>query len=153
MQASYPLEKAGKPHTHPESQQSFNLSAPVVKTKSLNRPPSRGLRVVALLAAGLVMGLVVFSASPELHAWLHSHEGVAASQHPESQRQSHQMPGQDDDGCIVTLFACGLISLAVGVVIIAAVCQFVDFVVQAGAAVNRPAPRYCLPPLCRPSLS
>ena len=65
--------------------------------------PSLLTRSTASLAVLLVMALTAFSASPELHGRLHSH---SAAHHDQGS------PGQandGDDGCVVTLFAQGLV--------------------------------------------
>jgi hypothetical protein len=58
------------------------------------------------LAVILVLALTVLAASPELHQWIHGH-GLASA------KASHPEPGKaadaDDDGCVVTLFAQGLV--------------------------------------------
>jgi hypothetical protein len=63
-------------------------------------------RAVAALAAALVLVLTILAASPELHERLHA-LGAAAS------ATSHPSPGanaaEDEDGCVVTLFAQGLV--------------------------------------------
>jgi hypothetical protein len=62
-------------------------------------------RATASLGAVLVLALSVFSSSPELHGWLHSHESSAAE-------PAHPGPGHvpcDDEGCAVTLFSQGLL--------------------------------------------
>ena len=55
-------------------------------------------RLLAGGSAALVLALAVFAASPELHSWLHSDDGVAG-----------------DDGCAVVLFANG-VSAPLGVI-------------------------------------
>jgi hypothetical protein len=47
-------------------------------------------RLLAAGAAALVLALGVFAASPELHQWLHGHDGLTK-----------------DDSCAVVLFASG----------------------------------------------
>jgi hypothetical protein len=66
-------------------------------------PPSR---IVASLGIALVLALTVFSASPELHGWLHGHEPGAAEV---GHHDGHGQVPCDDDGCVVTLFAQGLL--------------------------------------------
>lgn len=65
---------------------------------------------VASLAILLVLALTILSASPELHERLHGHKikllNVA------SQAGSHsggEQEADDDDGCVITLFAQGLV--------------------------------------------
>lgn len=63
-------------------------------------------RATASLAIGLVLALTVFAASPELHERLHGHHADAAG-------AVHHGAGvkadESDDGCIVTLFAQGVV--------------------------------------------
>jgi hypothetical protein len=76
---------------------------PMFRTGHLR--PSALAPTVASLAIVLVLALTVFSASPELHGWLHGHERGATD-------VTHHDQGQvppDDDGCVVTLFAQGLV--------------------------------------------
>ena len=63
-------------------------------------------RTVAALAAALVVVLSVLAASPELHERLHG-QGPAhpAASHPSGGAQATE----DEDGCVVTLFAQGLV--------------------------------------------
>src|ERR1700689_188128 len=63
-------------------------------------------RAVAALAAALVLVLTVLAASPELHERLHA-LGAAAStaSHPSGGANA----AEDEDGCVVTLFAQGLV--------------------------------------------
>lgn len=63
------------------------------------------MRAVASLGIALVLALTIFAASPELHERLHGHGlGAAKVAH-------HDGGGQaaDDDGCVVTLFAQGMV--------------------------------------------
>jgi hypothetical protein len=65
-------------------------------------------RLVASLATALVLALTVFAASPELHQWLHGHD----SAHPNAGHNDPAAPqpaDDDDEGCVVTLFAQGLV--------------------------------------------
>lgn len=64
-------------------------------------------RLTASLAVVLVLALSVFAASPELHGYLHDHAGSSHAGDP-------QQPGDQghDDGCVVTLFAQGLLAVA-----------------------------------------
>jgi hypothetical protein len=76
--------------------------------------PSLLTRFTASLAVLLVLALTVLSASPELHERLHGHHAAAASQH-----DGAPAPAADnDDGCVVTLFAQGLV-LALGIIALA----------------------------------
>ena len=62
---------------------------------------------VALLAIGLVLGLTVLSASPDLHERIHGHDRKA----PTNQQDSPAAPkvAGDDDGCAVVLFGQGVV--------------------------------------------
>jgi hypothetical protein len=73
-------------------------------------------RATAALAVVLVLALSIFAASPELHERLHGHEpGALGSAHRDA---GPSRDAQDDDGCVVTLFAQGLV-LALAVVALA----------------------------------
>jgi hypothetical protein len=68
--------------------------------------PSLQTRITALLAVFLVLVLTVLAASPELHERMHGHAPGApahAAAHPGA-----AVP-DDDDGCVVTLFAQGIV--------------------------------------------
>jgi hypothetical protein len=108
---------------------------------------------MALLSAALVMALSIFAASPQLHAWLHSHDAVATAHHGTVAEHDQQLPDQDEDGCAIVLFANGVIAAVTVLVAIAAVWRLINSVVISGAGVVRQSPRYWLPPLCGPPLS
>ena len=70
-----------------------------------NRPTLLA-RTAAVLAVLLVLALTVLAASPELHERLHAHDAAAtaaAGHHGEAAADA-------DDGCVVTLFAQGLLA-------------------------------------------
>ncbi len=70
------------------------------------RRPTLLARFTAWLAVGLVLALTVLAASPELHERLHGHEAApAAAHHGGSSAQADD----SDDGCVVTLFAQGVV--------------------------------------------
>lgn len=117
-----------------------------------SRLPSHGLRFTALLSVAVVVVLSVFSASPVLHAWLHSLDAAATPRHATTAGHDQQSPGQDDDGCAVVMFANGVIAASAGLVAIAVVWRLINLVVVLGAEVRRQNPRYWLPPLCGPPL-
>jgi hypothetical protein len=74
------------------------------------RSPSPFARLVAFLGTGLVLALTVLAASPELHERLHGHElGAPASAHPDTGLPKPAHAVDDEDGCVVTLFAQGLV--------------------------------------------
>ena len=95
-----------------------------------------------LFAAGgvaLVLLLAVLAASPAAHEWVHGHAESAA-----------HTPDTDDDGCVVNLFAHGVLSATVFAALL-----FFSFCLVTGTArprevVRLPAPRHRLPPLCGP---
>lgn len=63
-------------------------------------------RAVASFSAMLVLVLTVLAASPELHERIHGDSHADAARHPGSKAgQQHA----DEDGCIVTLFAQGVV--------------------------------------------
>jgi hypothetical protein len=64
-------------------------------------------QAVASFAAVLVLALTVLAASPELHRLLHGHEEAPASA---AGNGGHHQPADDgDEGCVVTLFAQGIV--------------------------------------------
>jgi len=76
-------------------------------------------RATALLAVCLVLALSVFAASPELHERLHGHPAAAlVGAHAGGIPAGQASDAQDDDGCVVTLFAQGLV-LALALVALA----------------------------------
>jgi len=109
-------------------------------------------RATASLAIMLVLALSVFAASPELHERLHGHGPVAVSGlHQDAGPAGHTQDAQDDDGCVVTLFAQGVV-LALAVVALAFTGQTLrpdDF--ELLDRVIPDAPRYLhLPPQAPP---
>jgi hypothetical protein len=109
-------------------------------------------RATASLAIGLVVALSVFAASPELHERLHGHGRVAVSSlHQDAGPAGHPQDARDDDGCVVTLFAQGVV-LALAVVALAFTGQTLrseDF--ELLDRVIPEAPRYLhLPPQAPP---
>jgi hypothetical protein len=71
--------------------------------------PSPAARAVASLAAALVLVLTVLAASPELHESLHGRGPCGAgAAHHEGVPPGGQA-ADDEDGCVVTLFAQGLV--------------------------------------------
>jgi hypothetical protein len=67
--------------------------------------PSPLARITALVAIGLVLVLTVLAASPDLHERLHARDHAASSQ---ATPAGNTAP-DDDSGCVVTLFAQGLL--------------------------------------------
>ncbi len=79
------------------------------------------MRAVAVLAAVLVLALAVLAASPELHERLHGHElhPVAASHRGAAHNEAAPAP-DDEDGCIVSLFAQGVVLALAAVALVQA---------------------------------
>jgi hypothetical protein len=77
--------------------------------REMHNRPTLPARLIAGLAIVLVMALTVLASSPELHERLHGHNTAAAGV---SHHDGIPVPGSkadDDDGCIVTLFAQGVV--------------------------------------------
>jgi hypothetical protein len=82
------------------------------------RPSGLTTRISAMAAAFLVFALSIFSASPTLHAWLHSrgsdpHVLAAQAADHGAPAQGHHQQDHGDDGCAVTMFAHGALALLV----------------------------------------
>jgi len=123
-----------------------------------NHKPSFALRSLALATAALILGLSIFSASPALHSWLHSHDsgqpGIDAAHHGvAADKTERSESARDNDACAVVMFAQGVLS-GVGVILLSVLGWSVVGLVQRPIAkVARLHPRYWLPPLCGPPLS
>jgi hypothetical protein len=66
-------------------------------------------QATASFAAVLVLVLTVLAASPDLHERLHGHGPQSAgATHHSGARPTQGLP-DDDDGCVVTLFAQGVV--------------------------------------------
>jgi hypothetical protein len=76
--------------------------------RGLSRPTLLA-RTTASLAIGLVLALTVLAASPELHERLHGHEAAATAVHHDGLPGTTVQADDSDDGCIVTLFAQGVV--------------------------------------------
>jgi hypothetical protein len=106
--------------------------------------------MTAALAIALVLCLTVLAASPDLHERLHGHNpGAAAAGHHEG------LPAQadDDDGCVVTLFAHG-VALALALFALAfagTILRLADF--GGFDRVIPESPRYLLLPTQGPPLA
>lgn len=70
--------------------------------------PTLLARTTALLAVALVLALSVFAASPELHERLHGHTAGGVV-HNGASPASGPQDADGDEGCIVTLFAQGVV--------------------------------------------
>jgi len=66
-------------------------------------------RSTASLAIVLVLALTVLASSPELHERLHGHQAAAGAAHHDGGIANGAKPDECDDGCIVTLFAQGVV--------------------------------------------
>ena len=121
------------------------------------RPSLLSTRVTAVAAAFLVLALVVFSASPVLHAWLHGRDGASVSATTTAANhtgQDQSKPDQDqDDACAVVMFAQGILAVIFAFILCAALRRVIEFSVSYVAAIYRATPRYWLPPLCGPPLN
>jgi hypothetical protein len=113
--------------------------------------PTLLARATASLAAVLVLTLTVLASSPELHERLHGHQAPAAAARHEGGLAGNAKADDSDDGCIVTLFAQGVV-LALSIVGLAFTGQtlrLADFAVF--DRVIPEAPRYLhLPPQAPP---
>lgn len=85
-------------------------------------------RATASLAVALVLVLTVLGASPELHERLHGHGPAApgTAHHDEAPSGDGQAAG-DEDGCVVTLFAQGLV-LALALLVLATAVRMLRLV-------------------------
>ena len=70
---------------------------------SPSRHPSLLRRLTAILGIALVVLLNLLAVWPEAHQYFHRAEHAAA----EHSTSDHQPVGDDDDGCVVVLFAHG----------------------------------------------
>jgi hypothetical protein len=66
-------------------------------------------RSTASLAIVLVLALTVLASSPELHERLHGHPAAAGAPHQDGGIAASAKADDSDDGCIVTLFAQGVV--------------------------------------------
>jgi hypothetical protein len=86
--------------------------------RQIDNRPSLLSRLTAALAIVLVLVLTVLASSPELHERLHGHhEAALGAAHQDGVPADAAKP-DNDDGCIVTLFAQGIV-LALAVVVLA----------------------------------
>jgi hypothetical protein len=130
-----------------------------VKRFFSNDPSSPWLRALIYATATLVFGLSVFSASPALHGWLHSHQTsasviqVGGESKPGSGDHHDSAALPSDDACAIVMFAQGVISIAVAAVLSVLAWRVVGWVRVWAAEQCIPPLRYRLPPLCGPPLS
>ncbi|HXC01993.1 MAG TPA: hypothetical protein VNU49_05025 [Opitutaceae bacterium] len=116
----------------------------------LRRTPSFLTRLVAGAGIALVLLLNVLAACPAAHEWIHGHGEHAA--HDATATGSHH-PDADEDGCVVTLFAHGVITATIFAALIVALFRLVAVPARPGEALCLSVPRYWLPPLCGPPQS
>jgi hypothetical protein len=117
-----------------------------------HRQPSVLTRAVASFAAILVLVLAVLAASPELHERLHGCGPVSAGEtHHSGARPAKGLP-DDDDGCVVTLFAQGVVlPLAIlALAFVGRVLRLIEFLADDRFSVV--APRFLLLPSQAPPL-
>jgi hypothetical protein len=86
--------------------------------RSMHNRPSLAARMTAGLAIALVLLLTVLASSPELHERLHGRHAEAASGAHQDGVTANGAAADDDDGCIVTLFAQGIV-LALALLVLA----------------------------------
>lgn len=97
-------------------------------------------RFTALLAVLCVLALTVFAASPDLHSGLHG-----------SHAAEHSTPASDlDHTCAVTLFANGLLALALFCLLLLIAPLVQSGVARAVDAIAASYPRYRLVPAHAP---
>ncbi|AHF93089.1 hypothetical protein OPIT5_25625 [Opitutaceae bacterium TAV5] len=109
----------------------------------LCRQTPRLLRVAAWAGVALMVMLVVGAANPQFHAWFHAaeHAVQADPAHPHTHGHAHHRTAipfnfpalpvgtaddapavpDDDDGCVITVFAHGIVSLSAALVLLAGV--------------------------------
>jgi hypothetical protein len=97
--------------------------------------------------------LDVLGANPNARAWINRHSGPTAHS-ADTGCTNHRDPANpDDDGCVVTLFAHGVITATVFAAPIVALVRLVAVTAPPGEAPWLSAPPYLLPPLCGPPQS
>jgi hypothetical protein len=116
----------------------------------LRRTPSVSTRLVAGAGVALVLLLNVLAACPAAHEWIHGHEEHATHGANATGSQHHDGDQPDEDGCVVTLFAHGVVTATVFAALIVALSRLVAVPAQPGEAPCLSVPRYWLPPLCGP---
>jgi hypothetical protein len=120
---------------------------------SLRRKPSLLTRLIAGAGVALVLLLNVLAASPEAHEWIHGHGEHAAHGANAAHTHRHNAADVDEDGCVVTLFAHGVVTATIFAVLAVALFRLVAIATQPGEALCLSAPHYLLPPLCGPPQS
>jgi hypothetical protein len=104
-----------------------------------DRPVRPFHRFTAFLAVLCVLALGILAASPDLHAWVHHADATQAT--------NHAVPVADADHvCAVTLFANGLLALALFCLLLLLAPLARDGVVRAVDEIAAAEPRYRLLP-------
>jgi hypothetical protein len=116
----------------------------------LRRTPSLLIRFTAGMGVALVLLLGVLAACPAAHEWIHGHEEPAAHSANTGCTHHHDAENPDEDGCVVTLFAHGVITATIFAALIVALFRLVAVPARQGEALCLSAPQYLLPPLCGP---
>ena len=143
------------------------------------RTPSLLTRLVAGAGIAIVLLLNVLASSPEAHAWIHHYCGCGAEvtnasnpvgrllnvlgANPEARAwiqnhhgtnaggtHNHNGANPDDDGCVVTLFAHGVVTATVFAALVIALFRLLAVVSRPREVLYLSAPHYLLPPLCGP---
>jgi hypothetical protein len=146
---------------------------------AMNRTPSPLTRITAGVGVALVLLLNVLASSPEAHAWIHRNCGCTAQAantsgsvvrllnvlgaSPSARAwiqnhsganagctHSHDPANPNDDGCIVTLFAHGVVTASVFAAIAVTLFRLAAVAASPREVLCLSAPRYLLPPLCGP---
>jgi hypothetical protein len=104
-------------------------------------------------SGGVVRLLNALGTSPRARAWINSHSGHTMPGANAGCADNHDPANPDDDGCVVTLFAHGVVTATVFAALVIALFRLVSFTAPPGAALCLPAPHYLLPPLCGPPQS
>jgi hypothetical protein len=149
---------------------------------AMSRTPSPLTRFTAGVGVALVLLLNVLASSPEAHAWIHRNCGCTAQganngssvarllnvlgASPSARAwiqnhggantgcaHNHNPANPDDDGCIVTLFAHGVVTASVFAAIAVALFRLATVAASPREEFCLSAPRYLLPPLCGPPQS
>jgi hypothetical protein len=97
--------------------------------------------------------LNVLGANPQARTWIQNYGGCAAQGTNTGGTHNHNAADPDDDGCIVTLFAHGVVSATVFGALAVAFFRLIAVTAQPREILRPPAPRYWLPPLCGPPQS
>jgi hypothetical protein len=119
----------------------------------LRRTPSRLTRFTAGAGVALILLLSVLAACPEAHEWIHGHGEHAAHDANATGSHHHDADQPDEDGCVVTLFAHGVITATIFAALIVALFRLIAVAARPGEALCLSAPHYLLPPLCGPPQS